>query len=206
MLAPGDVFVDVGANVGYFTVIAAQIVGPGGTVHAFEPDERSLSLLRASLKANRLANVRANVIALWSETANLQFVPERQSAVSHLDIGRHAENGVRTLSVRADTLDRYMKAFPDQSVKAVKIDAEGADLAVLTGMREILSHDSPAIIVEVMDWALARCGHTAQDLIQYLNGFGYSAHDLDGRVLQSPEEAIKRLRTYFVSNLVFEKF
>jgi len=203
-LKGGNVFVDVGANVGYFSVITAEIVGPGGAVHAFEPDQRSCDLLKASLTANRLTNVYANAIALWKEPGCLQFAPERQSGLSHVLSQQESLNVRPALSVPANTLDRYMKTFPVHRVRLVKIDAEGADLAVLLGMREILARDRPTVIVETEDWALARFGHTVEDLINYLDSFGYAAYDLDGRPIHDSGEARERLANYFVKNLVFD--
>jgi FkbM family methyltransferase len=200
VLRPGDVFVDVGANVGYFSVVAAPLVGAKGAVHGFEPNPRVAGLLRRSIARNGLSNVFVDERAVWSTTTRQGLRLERNSAVSFLEPEGAAS--ARDVEVGAVRLDDYLSAFPAR-VALVKMDVEGAELHGLKGMEARLRSDRPTLILEAQDWCLQRYGQDLPDLLGYLTALGYSAFDLYGKPIAEAEEARRRLAGEWVKNLVF---
>jgi FkbM family methyltransferase len=205
LLQPGDVFIDVGSNVGYFSVIGAQVVGRQGEIHAFEPDRKICGYLKESIAANSLTNLFANEAALWSQPGTLSFAAQRDSGFSHLDPNGIRPEGDAPVLVRAQTLDRYIQSSVKRPVKLLKIDVEGAEYDVLLGMIETLQSQSPFLIVETVDWSLARFGRTVEQLFSLLCEHNYKAYDLDGQPLAGASEAQERLRNSWVKNLLFAK-
>lgn len=166
-LLPGSVVVDVGANIGYYTLLAATRVGPTGTVIAFEPSRENCALLQRSLVANRLANV---VLVPFA-------VADLDGAVSY---GMDDSNGRIALDerpelrrVRAVTLDRALAHEP--RVDVVKVDIEGAEGRALRGMRGLLQRHRPVVCAEFTPHALPHVSGVAPEAyLDELRALGYA--------------------------------
>ena len=128
-LRPGDTLVDVGANIGYYTVLGGLRVGPGGRVVAIEPLPSTSAVLRKNVRMNSLGNVRIIEAAAGAEPrerARISFDPRH--------LGRatlRAATGSEGREVRVTTLDRVCREL--QTIRLLKIDVEGNELAVLRG-------------------------------------------------------------------------
>lgn len=124
----GATVFDVGAHIGYYTLLFSRLAGPGGRVVAFEPSPRNLPVLRWHVARNGCANVRVEAAAVSAETGSARFTADTGSGT-----GRLAESG--TVEVRTIRLDDYVDAggpMPD----VLKIDVEGAELDVLLGLSD----------------------------------------------------------------------
>jgi FkbM family methyltransferase len=147
MLRPGDTFVDIGANVGYFTLLAASLVGPEGTVIAFEPSPDNCRLLRRSLAQNGLTNVRLVEKAVAEAAHAVSF--SGGGADSNARILRAEEVQGREehfAHVEALTLDEALQGQP--RVDLIKMDIEGAEPRAWQGMQGVLRQHRPVIISE----------------------------------------------------------
>jgi FkbM family methyltransferase len=158
----GDWTLDIGANVGKYTLHMARCVGPSGRVLAFEPVTESFALLAANVRAAGLANVSLFNIALSSAAEVLAMtVPsfERSRLANYYQARIAADGEVRVLSLPLDAIP-----IPG-TVRLVKIDAEGHDLQILIGMEALLRRDRPLLMVEgsrggaIASW-LAERGYT----------------------------------------------
>lgn len=153
-LKEGDVFVDVGANIGYFSVYAGLCVGDSGRVHAIEPDPDNAALLAANLELNGLSNAKVH------RTAVADFTGEATLYQGEFNAGAHSlvqKDGLGPgAEVPVTTLDRLLADEP--KVKLLKIDVQGAEISVLRGMKEMLSDSErrPAIIMEFSPGELRR--------------------------------------------------
>jgi len=173
----GDTVWDIGANMGLFSFAAAAMAGPQGRVLAVEPDTDLVSLLRRS--AGRMspgaagqAAVEILPAAVSDEQSVARFhIARRNRATSHLaGFGTEMAGGVRsTHLVPTITLDWLAARFPAPDV--LKVDVEGAELAVLTGGARVLA-GSPAVICEVS-------AHNADAVADMLTGHGYTLYDGD---------------------------
>ncbi len=169
ILRPGAVFVDVGANIGYFCVLAAQRVGAQGQVFAFEPDPANFRLLNASAKKNGLSaqihavraglGARDDAARLFLSADNLgdhQVFPgidKRDSLPIEL------LNGSDYLASRLDRLD------------LVKVDVQGAEYAAMTGLMPLLRAqlEPPQILIELTPYSLRKAGASGRQLIGLLS-------------------------------------
>ena len=156
LLAPGDVCVDAGAHIGYFTLLASRLVGPSGHVYALEPVRTTLDALCANLELNRVGNVSVFPVAAGSRDGDELLYPappgNSGSAALRRRWGRvdpaNAEFDPRAVPVRS--ISSLVKPADVSKLRLVKIDVEGYELEVLRGLDSIFdSGHRPALVVEV---------------------------------------------------------
>jgi FkbM family methyltransferase len=174
-LKPGMVFLDVGAHIGEYSLLAAQRVGAGGQVHAFEPNPAVHAILVENVRLNGLSQV---VVRPWAVSdaegeVALELAPEPAlSALAHpFPPGRRPLPLARVPCV---TLDGYRG---DARVDVVKIDVEGAEVQVMRGAGKLLGRqgaDAPLLVFECSVLNYARFGSTPRDAFQLLRAHGYS--------------------------------
>jgi FkbM family methyltransferase len=179
-LRPGGVFADVGANHGYFTILAAGLVGERGLVFAFEPNPPVYERLDTHVHLNgfdhRVVLVRE---ALWDSSGEETFFVSQwseNSGISTLTPGRSnlADGGLspaRTIRVRTETFDHWLSKNGIEHVDLVKIDAEGAEAHVVRGMSDALRAGRIDAVVCETEW------DSDADLL--LRGFGFVPQPLD---------------------------
>jgi FkbM family methyltransferase len=181
-LKQGDVFLDVGANVGFFSLLAARRVGESGEVHSFEPLPELASLLRRTVAANRLHNLHVVEAAVGERPGTAEMAVMKDSAYSHL-IGGAAEvesdhGSWRPVSVATVSLDEYLDRAVRRPVRLIKMDIEGAEIEALDGARRLLSQPTaPDVICEVNPDHLARLGHVPRDVFQRFEAMDFAAFD-----------------------------
>ncbi len=140
MLHAGDTMYDVGANVGYYTLLASHKVGPTGRVIAFEPLPANVRFVQRHLRLNRVRNVSVQEVAVSDHDGLARFAPHASNAM-----GKLSESG--SVEVAMVSLDSVIHAekFPDPTL--VKIDVEGAELGVLRGASRLLARARPTILL-----------------------------------------------------------
>jgi FkbM family methyltransferase len=182
LVAPGSTVIDVGANIGFFTLRFGRWVGPTGRVIAIEPEGRNVATLRRRVRRAGLQRVIDCVPAVAAERAG-----EAQLAVTPAHPGGHhlADEGE---AVRAVTIDELAAGDP-RRVALIKIDVQGAELRVLHGAARAIETHRPAIFIEVDDPALRRLGSSARELIATLDTLGYVGHMLTRRGIGPSETA-----------------
>lgn len=193
-LKPGDTFVDVGANIGYFTLLASRCVGESGRVVAIEPAPEHLRALESNLRLNSVGNVRIVEAAVSDRrsTATLFSGPECHSGLSTIIAdeasrqGLEAECEVPTVTL-SDTLD------PDEleSARIVKIDVEGSEWPVVNGMDRLLSSGRRdlEVMVEVAPERMTQYGKSPDDMIRLFSENGFNSYRVENDY--TPEGYIK---------------
>jgi FkbM family methyltransferase len=179
-LQPGQVFVDVGANIGYFTLLAGTLVGSGGQVVAIEAHPLLADLLRRNVVMNGMHGyITTWHRAAWDETTNLAFhLRERYSANSSVgSLGTeqlsYLYDEESVVEVEAARLDDLLDSIP--RVDVIKVDVEGAELRAFHGLERTL-RDNPAVIV-MFEWSPAQIelvGDAPADLVDFLAGLGFT--------------------------------
>ena len=139
----GDVVYDVGANVGFFTLLAARLAGASGRVCAFEPVPDSAAALRHNAELNGLSQVEVVEQAV-ADTCD----PVAMSIGANLATARLGDRGERVVLVQCTTLDAFAER-PGRAPDVVKIDVEGAENLVLAGMAGLLSAHRPLVLCEL---------------------------------------------------------
>jgi FkbM family methyltransferase len=176
-LRPGMTFVDIGAHVGYYTLMAARRVAPGGLVFAFEPSPRNYELLLANVWRNQLTNVACFPWAVSDRNDFLDlFVNDRNTGDN-----RTFGEGPR-IRVRAIALD----ALPQirAPIDVVKIDVQGAEEAVMAGMRGLLARSPTArVTLEYWPFGLRALGRDERGALDYYRSLGFRVQ------VQDPERS-----------------
>lgn len=171
-LAEANVFVDVGAHIGFFSLLAAKSM-PRGIIHSFEIDPHNYKRLTRNLAANHLSNVRAHRVGISDREGTSAYVKGGDAFGAGNRLGRSRRRFWNSFinRVSTTTLDRYFADKPPPDV--VKIDVQGAELAVLRGMTDLLSLPSLKLYVEVHPGAM-RAGYGADpnDVPQLLRSHG----------------------------------
>lgn len=141
-LEPGGVFVDIGSNVGFFTLLAAKRVGPTGHVYAFEPEPDICESLRRSRDANGLDQLETFQIALSDHDGEASFYRATDGTASSLvpEVPERAKRYERVLTTPVTTLDALVAAgkLPRKDVSLVKVDVEGEEVRTVRGMKSAL--------------------------------------------------------------------
>ncbi len=149
---PGDIVLDIGANIGIFTAELSRLVGNAGRVIAFEPVPETFRFLVHNSRLFPFSNITFFNVAVSSESRFLNIsVPVTSTGIpasARASIQEHDDNGIRILGVPIGAL-----AFP-QPVRFVKIDVEGHEIHVIRGMRKLLESDRPRCLIEGEDPAV----------------------------------------------------
>ena len=169
---------DIGANVGWFTVNMAMLVGPAGRVDAFEPREDIVHYLRRTITENRLGNVVIHHCALGAEngSAAVTFAgDDGNPGGTYLVFSAEPEPGARLQHVPVRRLDSIVWS----GVDFIKIDVEGAEKLVFDGAEILLSRDRPLILSEINEPALRRTsGMAVPDYLSYFAEIDYEVRTL----------------------------
>jgi FkbM family methyltransferase len=173
----GAVVYDIGANVGYYSLLAAVLVGEEGKVYAFEPLPRNIDYLRRHVGLNHFAQVEIIEVAVSDRSGKIAFDLGPSSAMGHI-----AESG--EIEVQQVCLDELLDAGEIQPPEFMKVDVEGAEYDVLKGARTLLERYRPILFLDTHQ----REAH--QPAITLLEELGYSFTILDGRSLAETKELI----------------
>lgn len=175
-LRPGSVVLDIGAHIGYYSVLAAQAVGSEGRVFAFEPGPDNFEILERNIAINAFRNVQPFRQAVSNKGGLRPFVlsepSDRQGFYPH-----PFASTVQTCLVECVTVDSFLGNRP---VDVVKIDVEGGEISVLEGMQQTLARNPKIVLfLELNPPCLRAAGHTAADLLRVLRDAGFSISLID---------------------------
>jgi FkbM family methyltransferase len=173
LLSPGDVFYDIGANVGWYSLLAARAVGSTGRVVAFEPSVSNAALLQENVAANRLTNVTTIAAAVTDQSgwATFLYGGSLEGRLSKDDCEAQAQRRAarktpkRSWVVPILALDSWLAETAQPPPSVLKIDVEGAEVGVLRGMTQTLHTAKPALIIELHN--------TRTEVADMLDSVGY---------------------------------
>lgn len=177
LLKPGMVVVDVGANIGEITLVAARRVGRAGRVIAFEPVSSISDRLAEHLRFNNLSHVDIRREALGKEKKELvpifsscgQSVSDENEGLASL----YGASGEPVEYVDVSTLDDIAISLSLDTVDLIKVDIEGGELACLQGAENVLRRFQPLLIIEVQSFSAQQAGWEVKEIFQYLGSLGY---------------------------------
>lgn len=172
VIRPGAVVLDIGANVGLMSLVAARLTGPGGQVIALEPQLDAVRALEAHARLNGFGMVRAIQAAAGARSGTMQMVVTADPAWTIMgSVGDHPD-AVRRETVRVVTVDELVADGESPPPSVVKIDVEGSELDVLAGMSRTLSEHRPVLIAEMH-------GH-GTEFCRVVREHGYEVENIDG--------------------------
>ena len=204
----GMTFLDVGANLGYYTALATRAVGPNGRVLAVEPDPDSFGYLEQTIAANAVGNVQAFPVAASDAPATL---PLYISTDNRGDNRLYASGEDRPqVEVTARPLDALLRENKIDKVDLIKIDVQGYEPKVIAGLREtITASPNLTLLTEFWPQGIDEAGENANDFLQTLRGLGLTLHELqpDGSLaeLTNDTDLIARHQGRRYTNLIGRK-
>ncbi len=178
ILRGGDTFVDVGAHIGYHSYFAAGLVGPAGRVFGLEADPSNFARLKKNLES--FPNAHAYQCAAWSREEKLNFERSASAGESGWGSLARAQNARlgEQIEVEGVSLDAWSKRAALKAIRALKIDVEGAELAVLQGAENVLQEMRPILLIELNVPLLEQAGASAALIEQFLCKRGYELRAL----------------------------
>lgn len=190
LLKEGDYVVDVGANVGAYTLLAARLVGPTGRVIAIEPTPSTVHALRTSIALNGLSNlVETHALALGRSDGEGELHCEATSG--HNSLLPSASGGTESVAVevkRGDTLLKQLRPA------LIKIDVEGWELDVLEGLGKLITGaNGPSLVIEYSPEHVARRGMSRGEWLERLRGYGLAIWKIDdatGKLVSNPDKSV----------------
>ena len=199
-VGPGMAMIDIGAHVGFFTLLGAKLVGSTGQIYAFEAEPNNYGVLQANIERNGYQNVIAENQAVSEKCGTTSFF------LSGLDNGSHSIYKVRRrmtkgeIEVQTTTIDAFLESKGWPKIDVIKIDVEGAENVVIKGMEKVLaSEPSPDLIMEFCPFLLEEAGNPPQLLIHTIKSLGYTvsviAGDLELTSLEKEEDVSSLIST-----------
>ncbi|MGN6267196.1 MAG: FkbM family methyltransferase [Ginsengibacter sp.] len=201
-LKPGDIFVDIGSNVGLFSLVASKIVGANGFVHSFEPTPQTFARLQKNIALNGFINIKAKNIGLSDEKGKLDLqISENGFDAWNTFAKKENKRFQHKVSIEVSTIDDELTEIDKSRISFMKIDVEGWEKFVLKGGTSFFRNYSPVVMVEFTETNTFDAGYFVQEIYDIMVEFGYRwFRNKNGQLI--PEE--KKLR-YRYDNLVAKK-
>src|SRR3989344_56683 len=181
-IQPGMTVVDIGANIGYYMVIAAGRVGAEGRVIAFEPAPENFVALKKTIGANTFRNIDAYAIAIADKRGvlDLHLFDSNKGKHSLVKDAKDAKGFSSRVQVQTTTLDSFLSEHDIGHVDVIKMDIEGAESLALAGMHEALKQ-AKFLFMEFTPTSIRKAGHDPQETLQLLRKAGFSLFAIDER-------------------------
>ena len=180
-LSTGDIFVDVGANIGYYSLMASRLVGNNGFVHAIEASPSIYTALCNNITLNQCSNIISHNMAASDEKGTIDIYKGRKENIGQTTVrieNSSKYNFEKESSVSADTLDNIIGLENLLNARIIKVDVEGAEWQVLQGIKGLFKKfsETTEIIIEVSPESLLKQNILPQQLIQLFTNSGYNAY------------------------------
>ncbi len=195
LLRPGQTVLDVGANIGYYTLVFAKAVGETGRVHAFEPVFSLRWTLENNIGASAFRNVAVEGLACWSSRGETEIFEASCRNSDKSSLFAQNADGSQGHKIQTTTIDTYAAAKPLSKVNLIKIAVEGAELDVLEGSWETIARWRPVLIVEVVPRFLEASRSSLREFLNLLESRGYNCEVRDPRPSASEWEYCNLIAT-----------
>lgn len=176
IIKKGDIVLDLGANIGYYTLIFAELVGDKGKVYAFEPDPTNFSLLEKNIIANNLKNVILIKKAVSNKFEKVKFYLNKEHSASN---SLYKDKSSNFIEVETIKLDDYFKDF-NKKISFIKIDVEGAEGFVIMGAKNLLKRNPNInMITEICPSSLELSGFGQKGYLELLKKYNFKFYYID---------------------------
>jgi FkbM family methyltransferase len=202
VLKKGDVFIDIGSNIGLFSLIASKIVGDEGKVLCFEPSPLTFSRLKENVTINNFNNLDIRNLGLSDAIGELTFYVSNNGYDAWNSFSPSKDNKLElSINVPVSTLDFELNEIDKSKIKLVKIDVEGWEKFVLQGAKDFLTNFNPIVMVEFTEQNTFNSGYPVYDIYDIMENFGYTWYRLNKGELVLEEKKLY----YPYDNLVAKK-
>ena len=194
IIKKGDIVVDLGANIGYYTLILAQLVGKSGHVYAFEPEPSNFEILSKNVKENKHDNVTLVQKAISDKNGKVKLYVSKRNLASHRIFD--AEDKRKSIEVDVTTLDEYFQKSK-KLVKFIKMDVEGAEGAAISGASKIIQDSKNLVIMmEYFPKWIKKFGDIPEEILKSLVGKKFKLFNINKKN--------KKLDPILITNFVEE--
>ena len=194
IIKKGDIVVDLGANIGYYTLILAQLVGKSGHVYSFEPDPSNFEILSKNVKENKHEHVTLVQKAISDKNSKIKLYVSKRNLASHRIFD--AEDKRESIEVDVTTLDEYFKKFK-KPIKFIKMDVEGAEGATILGASKIIEDSKNLVIMmEYFPKWIKKFGDVPEEILKSLVGKKFKLFNINKKN--------KKLDPILITNFVEE--
>lgn len=190
LLSKGDICVDMGANIGYYTLLFARQVGDEGCVFAFEPDPENFKILESNIMRNGYRNVVIVPMAVSDKTGETNFYISADKGDGRI---YDSSDGRPFLTVKTTSLDDYFKSFR-RSINLIKMDIQGAELRALYGMRNLVAANHVKLMTEFWPTGIRKSGFEGSDYLRELRSLNFEITEIN--------EEMKRIEPVVDSQLL----
>jgi FkbM family methyltransferase len=178
-IKPGWNVIDIGANIGYYTVLLAKLTGPTGKVYTFEPTRKYFGYLSRNVRENDLNNVILNRIGLSNKKGKVKLKFDNSSATAFWTGDKKPEYSE---VINLVSLDNYLKYYSMSRLDLIKVDVDGCEPDLLKGAVRTLKKYQPVIVMEVSHSHLLKYGITAWDYFSILKNLGYLIYTIENLI------------------------
>lgn len=200
LIQSGHVVLDIGANIGYYTLLFAGIVGDTGHIFAFEPDPYSFELLSKNISVNRFSNVSAFQLAVADRDAELPLYQDKFSNLDHRLFKPSSESA--SVMVKAVKLDSFLPQILDRRIDFVKMDIQGAEGLALEGMKGLVAQSSTVtILAEYWPKGLDQSGYGGANFLRQLTSLGFEFLDLGDENNRFKQATVEELTLRYPAGL-----
>jgi len=166
--------VNIGANIGYYTLIAANYVGSDGKVYAFEPAPKNYKLLVRNIEENGYKNILPIQVAVSDKKGTLKFFLDKSNLGGHSLAKQNINEKNSFVEVETNSLDNFFEKYnKDPKVDLIQMDAQGSEGLILDGAKKIIGNNKLKIIMEFWPYGLNNVGTDALDLLKRLENYGF---------------------------------
>jgi FkbM family methyltransferase len=181
-LRPGMTVLDIGANIGLYSLFASRKVGPTGNELAIEASSREFAKLEDNISLNRARNISSFSFAVSNRRSTTQIRVATEDHAGNNSLGGFAYEQIKLAhieNVETFTLDEITARHCPARIDFIKMDIEGAELFALSGARKTIERSHPLMLIEVSDRSLSRQNCTSGQLLDLLESFGYTLSTFD---------------------------
>ena len=202
VLKAGDVFLDIGANIGLFSLLASRLVGEQGKIISFEPSTDVFLRLKENILSNNFTNIDCRNIGLSDKKGELTFYTSKNGHDAWNSFAPSQDDKLeKQIKVEVSTLDYELLDANKALIKLVKIDVEGWEKFVLNGGKDFFVNFNPTVMVEFTEENTFNAGYSVYEIYDIMQSWGYFWYRIiDGKLVRE----IKRMR-YPYANLIAKK-
>lgn len=179
IMHPNFMMLDIGANVGWYTLLTSNIYKDKVNVCSFEPSPLTFERLNRNIELNDISNVRTFNIGLFNKKTSLKFFYDVEGSGGSSFVNLRGRKNVREVLVPVDTLDGFISKEKISHIDFIKCDVEGSELFVFEGGQNIIKRDCPVIFSEMLRKWSAKFNYTPNDIIVLFNKMGYECYAIE---------------------------
>lgn len=178
IIQKNDVILDIGANIGYYSLMASKRIGEKGKIFAFEPVSNTYKKLQDNIYLNNFTNIRSENLAVSNSESEIELFVADEMSTGSSSIAMHVNfSGIKE-KVKTIEIDKYCKLNKIEKLDLVKIDVEGCEPMVIEGMNHTMISKKPLILIEVLDERLNKINSSKEKLYELFNKADYEAYEI----------------------------